>query len=133
MTTTSIVGAKGSSAEGILIVDDSTFLRNKVRKVLERGGFTVLGEAEDGAAAVTQYRDLNPALVTMDVVMPHMDGMQAIREIRSLDPGAKVVMVTSLGNQEQVLEALRAGALNFLVKPFSEEQLIRVVRRALRA
>ncbi len=123
----------GRSDEGILIVDDSTFLRNKVRKVLERGGYLVIGEAEDGASAVAQYRHLNPALVTMDVVMPHMDGMQATREIRAIDPAARVVMVTSLGNQEQVLEALRAGALNFLVKPFSAEQLIRVVKRALRS
>ncbi len=116
---------------GVLIVDDSGFLRAKMRRVLEKFGYAVAGEAEDGTSAVAMYRDLHPSLVTMDVVMPHMDGVQAVREIRRSDPHAKVVMVTSLGNQEKVLECLRAGAVNFVVKPFTEHQLMRVVRRVL--
>ncbi|MAE70975.1 MAG: two-component system response regulator [Gemmatimonadetes bacterium] len=117
---------------GILIVDDSGYLRAKLRRVLEKFGYQVAGEAEDGGAAVKMFQELRPSLVTMDVVMPHMDGVQAVREIRQVDPQAKVVMVTSLGHQEKVLECLRAGAVNFVVKPFTEHQLMRVVRRVLR-
>lgn len=118
-------------AGGILIVDDSRFLRRKMRQVLEKFGYPVAGEAVDGADALAQYQRLGPSLVTMDVVMPRMDGIEAVRSIRRVDPHAKVIMVTSLGNQDKVLESLRAGAANFVVKPFTEHQLIRVIRRVL--
>jgi len=120
-------------ANGILIVDDSEFLRNRMRDALEQLGYLVVGEAANGNDAVTAYRELRPALVTMDVVMPNLDGISAVRAIRGLDPGAKVIMVTSMGNQDKVLESLRAGAMNFVVKPFTVDQIERVVRRVLPA
>lgn len=118
---------------GILIVDDSAFLRHKLKRVLCTVGLSIAGEAEDGSAAIAMYKKLEPDLVTMDVIMPHMNGVEAVRAIRKADARAKIIMVSSLGHQEKVLECLRAGAVNFVVKPFTEDQLIRAVRRALRA
>lgn len=108
----------------VLIVDDASFMRNSLKLMLQRNGFNVVGDAENGAIAVSKYSELQPEIVTMDITMPEMDGIQALKEIRQLDPNAKVVMISAMGQEIYVKEAVLAGAKGFLLKPFKEEQVI---------
>ena len=113
----------------VLVVDDALFMRGMIREILGRsGGFEVVGEAGDGFEAIERYRELRPDLVTMDIVMPRMDGIDAAREIVRLDPGATIVMCSSLGQESLVIESLGAGARDFIVKPFSTEKVLHVLR-----
>jgi two-component system chemotaxis response regulator CheY len=115
----------------ILIADDASFMRMMIREIVEEDGFEVAGEASDGIEAVEQYRILQPDLVTMDIVMPRRSGIDAVRGIIEIDPGACVVMCSALGQESLVREALAAGARDFIVKPFKPDAVLATLRKAL--
>ncbi|MBK5093637.1 MAG: response regulator [Actinobacteria bacterium] len=119
-------------APSVLIVDDALFMRMMIKDILSKDGFLVVGEAENGVEAVEKYADLKPDLVTMDIVMPEMDGIEAVRNIIKMDPGAKVLMCSAMGQQPLVVEALEAGARDFIIKPFQPAKVVEAVRKALR-
>jgi two-component system chemotaxis response regulator CheY len=114
----------------ILIVDDAEFLRVRISKMLSGEGFEIL-EAENGARAVEVYKSAQPDLVLMDITMPEMDGLAALREIRAYDPKARVVMLTALGQESVVLEAIKSGARDFIVKPFERERVMGAIFKLL--
>src|SRR5262245_41080136 len=108
----------------VLIVDDALFMRSMIRDILVKdGGYEVIGEAQNGSEAVEKYRALKPDLVTMDIVMPEMDGIEAVRQIVADDPDATIVMCSALGQEALVIESIAAGARDFIVKPFSSEKV----------
>jgi two-component system chemotaxis response regulator CheY len=113
----------------VLVADDARFMRQLIREIIEPEGFEVVGEAADGRAVVEEYTRLHPDLVTMDIVMPKRSGLDALREILALDPGARVVMVSALGQEQLVMEALQAGAADYLVKPFKPEAVLATLRK----
>jgi two-component system chemotaxis response regulator CheY len=115
----------------ILIVDDASFMRSIIRDIFARGPFTVIGEAENGMDAVRLYREERPDLTTMDIVMPVMDGLAALREIIRLDPAARVVMVSALGQDALIAEAIDTGARDFIVKPFQPGRVLKVAQSVL--
>ncbi len=115
----------------ILVADDASFMRMMIREIVEEDGFEVVGEASDGIEAVEQYRILQPDLVTMDIVMPRRSGIDAVRGIVEIDPGACVVMCSALGQESLVREALAAGARDFIVKPFKPDAVLATLRKAL--
>jgi two-component system chemotaxis response regulator CheY len=108
----------------LLIVDDALFMRKMIRGVAAEAGWEVVGEAADGAEAVSLYQQLHPDLVTMDLVMPVMGGLEALRQIRALDPDAKVVVVTALDQKQALMESIRDGAIDFIVKPFERQRVL---------
>lgn len=110
-------------AKNILICDDAAFMRMMIKNVLAKGGYNVAGEAENGARAVEKYKELSPDLVLMDITMPEMDGIQALKEIKKIDGGAKVIMCSAMGQQAMVVESIQAGAKDFVVKPANLEEL----------
>lgn len=112
----------------ILLVDDAAFMRMRCSKLLIENGYET-GEAENGSDAVMKYQSYRPDLVLMDITMPVMDGIAATREIKSIDPEAKVVMVSALGQQTMVIEAIKAGAKDFVVKPFEPEKILATVKK----
>lgn len=112
----------------VLIVDDAAFMRAAIRTILERNGFEVVGEAENGAIGVRKYQELRPDIVTMDITMPEMTGLEALKHIRSFDPDAKVVMITAMGQEHLVKEAILSGAKSFIVKPFKEDHVIQTLK-----
>ena len=114
----------------ILVVDDAEFLRVRITKMLTGNGHEVM-EADNGAKAVAKYRENRPDAVLMDVTMPEMDGLAALKEIRSGDPNARVVMLTALGQESVVLEAITSGARDFVVKPFEPDRVLAALKRAL--
>lgn len=114
----------------ILVVDDLEFMRNLIRNILETGGHEVVAEATDGRQALLLRRAWRPELTLMDIAMPRMDGLEALRRIREEDPNARIVMCSSLGDQERILEAIRWGAADYVVKPFRKERLLSAVRKA---
>ena len=111
----------------VLIVDDAAFMRNGLKPILENGEFEVVGEAENGAIGVKKYGELNPDVVTMDITMPELDGISALKEIKRIDSDAKVVMISSMGQEAMIREAVTAGAKSFVVKPFNEEIVIKTL------
>ncbi|MGH7394921.1 MAG: response regulator [Candidatus Methylomirabilales bacterium] len=115
----------------VLIVDDALFMRRMIRDIFSREGFEVVGEAENGAEAVRLHRDLKPDLTTMDIVMPVLDGLSALREVVRMDPRATVIMVSALGQESLIAEAIEAGAREFIVKPFQASRVLKVVQSAL--
>jgi len=115
----------------VLICDDAIFMRTMLGDILQQAGFDVVGEAETGAQAVSKYQQLRPDLVTMDIVMPDMGGIDAVREITKLDPGARVLMCSAMGQQALVVEAIQAGAKDFVVKPFQPSRVLEAVSRVL--
>ena len=117
-------------AHKILVCDDSMFMRQKIKQTLEDAGFEVVGEAGTGAEAIAKYQELTPDLVTMDIVMPGMGGVDAVREIMQGDAEARIIMCSALGQKKLVTAALRAGARDFVVKPFENSQLLDAVERA---
>ena len=108
----------------VLIVDDASFMRMSIKNMLANYDFEIVGEAENGVMAIEKYKELQPDIVTMDITMPEMDGLEALREIKKIDPGASVVMVSALGQEASMKEAIIYGAKGFIVKPFKEEMLI---------
>jgi two-component system chemotaxis response regulator CheY len=118
-------------ARTVLICDDALFMRTMLREILQQSGFEVGGEAQTGAEAVDMYRDLQPDLVTMDIVMPDMGGIDAVRAIVKEFPAARILMCSAMGQQALVIEAIRAGARDFVVKPFQPSRVIEAVQRVL--
>jgi two-component system chemotaxis response regulator CheY len=114
----------------ILIVDDAEFLRVRITKMLSGDGFEVF-EADNGLKAVATYKQIHPDLVLMDVTMPEMDGLSALKEIRSFDPQAKVIMLTALGQESVVLEAVKSGARDFVVKPFERDRVMGAIHKLI--
>jgi two-component system chemotaxis response regulator CheY len=115
----------------VLIADDAAFMRMMIKNILTDAGYEVVGEAENGAVAVSKYRELKPDLTTMDITMPEMDGLAALKEIRGLDPSARVVMCSAMGQQSMVIESIQAGARDFIVKPFQPERVLEAIQKAL--
>lgn len=115
----------------ILIVDDAVFMRMMLKSILTEAGYAVAGEAEDGAAAVKAWQELKPALTLMDITMPVMDGIRATRLIKKEDPAAKIIICSALGQQAQVIEAIEAGASDFVVKPFQKQRILEAVKKVL--
>lgn len=115
----------------VLVCDDAVFMRTMLGDILQQAGFTVVGEADTGAKAVAKYKELRPDLVTMDIVMPDMGGIEAVREITTFDPDAKVVMCSAMGQQALVVDAIEAGAKDFVVKPFQPSRVLESVQRVL--
>jgi len=111
----------------VLIVDDAAFMRGSLRMMLERNGFEVIGEAENGNIAVQKYTELKPDLVTMDITMPEMDGIGALKQIKQLDPSSKIIMISALGQESYVREAIILGAKGFVVKPFKEDAVVKAL------
>src|SRR5690242_2292797 len=121
----------GSMAKRVLVVDDAIFMRNMIKDIFSSGGFEVVGEAANGLEAVERYRELRPDLTTMDIVMPFKSGIEATREIVRMDPAAVVLMCSALGQEALVMEAIEAGASDFIVKPFKAEEVLAVVKKVL--
>ena len=115
----------------VLIVDDAAFMRKMLGDVLAKGGHEVIGEGANGAEAITQYQTLRPDIMTLDITMPEKDGLAALREILTLEPGAKIVMCSALGQESKVLEAIKAGAKDFVVKPFQPDRVLDAIGKAL--
>jgi two-component system chemotaxis response regulator CheY len=115
----------------VLVCDDAIFMRTMITDILNQAGYDIVGEAESGAQAVQRYRELKPDLVTMDIVMPDMGGIEAVREIIKHDPDAKVLMCSAMGQQALVVEAIQAGAKDFVVKPFQPSRVLEAVQRVL--
>jgi two-component system chemotaxis response regulator CheY len=115
----------------VLVCDDAIFMRTMISDILSQAGFDVVGEAESGVQAVEKYRQLKPDLVTMDIVMPDMGGIEAVREICKSDPDAKILMCSAMGQQALVVEAIQAGAKDFVVKPFQPSRVLEAVQRVL--
>lgn len=115
----------------MLVCDDAIFMRTMISDILSQAGFEIVGEAETGVQAVQQYRNLRPDLVTMDIVMPDMGGIDAVREICKEDPSARILMCSAMGQQALVVEAIQAGAKDFVVKPFQPSRVLEAVQRVL--
>lgn len=116
---------------GILVCDDAAFMRMMIKDILGKNGYTVAGEAENGQKAVEKYTELKPDLVLMDITMPEMDGIQALKEIRKIDGAAKVIMCSAMGQQAMVIESIQAGAKDFIVKPFQPERVLEAVKKVV--
>lgn len=115
----------------VLIVDDATFMRMMIKDILVKNGFEIAGEAENGQKAVALYQELKPDVVTMDITMPEMDGITAIKAIRQIDADAKIIMCSAMGQQLMVMEAIQAGAKDFIVKPFQQDRVIQALNKVL--
>ena len=115
----------------VLVCDDAIFMRTMISDILSQAGFEIVGEAESGVQAVQQYRNLRPDLVTMDIVMPDMGGIDAVREICKEDPAARILMCSAMGQQALVVEAIQSGAKDFVVKPFQPSRVLEAVQRVL--
>lgn len=118
-------------AKNILICDDAAFMRMMIKDILSKNGYNVAGEAENGLKAVEKYKEVNPDLVLMDITMPEMDGIQALKEIKKLDANAMVIMCSAMGQQAMVIESIQAGAKDFIVKPFQADRVIEAVKKVV--
>ena len=117
--------------KNILICDDAAFMRMMIKDILTKNGYNVVGEAENGAIAVEKYKELNPDLTLMDITMPEMDGINALKNIKAADSGANVIMCSAMGQQAMVIEAIQAGAKDFIVKPFQPERVLEAVKKVV--
>ena len=115
----------------ILVVDDAAFMRMMVKDALTKGGYTNLIEAADGAIALETYKAEKPDFVMMDITMPNMDGIEALKAIKAFDPSAKIVMCSAMGQESMVVDAIRFGALDFIVKPFKPDRVIQTVQKII--
>jgi two-component system chemotaxis response regulator CheY len=115
----------------ILVVDDAIFMRSMIRDIFARSPFVIAGEAENGLEAIEMYKELRPDITTMDIVMPEVDGITALKEIIRLDAQAKVIMCSALGQESLIAESIEAGAKDFIVKPFQPNKVLKVVRSVL--
>ena len=118
-------------AKNILISDDAAFMRMMIKDILTKNGYNVVGEAENGARAVEKYNELKPDLVLMDITMPEMDGIQALKKIKEADSSALVIMCSAMGQQAMVIESIQAGAKDFIVKPFQADRVIEAVKKVV--
>ena len=115
----------------IMLVDDAAFMRMMIKNALTASGYTDFVEAQDGAEAVTKYEEEKPDMVIMDITMPNMDGLQALKKIREADPSAKIVMCTAMGQESMVVDAIKSGARDFIVKPFDAQRVVQTVNGIL--
>ncbi len=118
-------------AKNILICDDAAFMRMMIKDILTKNGYNVVGEAENGVKAIDAYAEHNPDLVLMDITMPEMDGIDALKGIREKDPNACVIMCSAMGQQAMVIEAIQSGAKDFIVKPFQAERVLEAVKKVI--
>lgn len=118
-------------AKKVLICDDAAFMRMMIKDILTKNGYNVAGEAENGLKAVEKYNEIKPDLVLMDITMPEMDGIQALKKIKAGDPGAMVIMCSAMGQQAMVIESIQAGAKDFIVKPFQAERVLEAVQKVV--
>ncbi|MBQ8982870.1 MAG: response regulator [Lachnospiraceae bacterium] len=118
-------------AKNILICDDAAFMRMMIKDILTKNGYNVVAEAENGAKAVEKYQETKPDLVLMDITMPEMDGIQALKKIKSMDPNASVIMCSAMGQQAMVIESIQSGARDFIVKPFQPDRVIEAVKKVV--
>jgi two-component system chemotaxis response regulator CheY len=117
--------------KNVMIVDDAAFMRMMIKDILSKNGYTVAGEAENGKIAVDKYNEVKPDLVLMDITMPEMDGIQALKAIKGNDPNAQIIMCSAMGQQAMVIEAIQSGAKDFIVKPFQAERVLEAVKKAI--
>jgi two-component system, chemotaxis family, chemotaxis protein CheY len=115
----------------VLVVDDAAFMRKMVSDVLAKGGHEIVGEAGNGTEAVDRWQQLRPDITTLDITMPEKDGLSALQEIISIDPGARVIMCSALGQESKVLESIKLGAKDFVVKPFQADRVLDAIAKAL--
>jgi two-component system chemotaxis response regulator CheY len=118
-------------AKRIMIVDDAAFMRMMLKNILTKGGYEITDEAQDGAQAVEKFSASEPDLTIMDITMPNMDGIQALKKIKGINPNAKVIMCSAMGQEAMVVEAIKAGAMDFIVKPFQGDRLLAAIERVL--
>ena len=118
-------------AKRILITDDALFMRVTLKNILTQNGYEICGEAANGKESLEKYKELKPDLVTMDITMPEMDGITALKEIKAFDANAKIIMCTAMGQKNMVIEAVQAGAKDFIVKPFEPDRVIEAVEKQL--
>lgn len=119
-------------SNSVMVVDDSGFMRFKLKQILENSGYKVTEEAQSGSEAIKKYSVCKPDIVTMDIIMPVRDGVSTLRAIRQKDPSAKVIMISSAGTRELVIDSMRAGAKGFIVKPFVDKQVVEAMEQALK-
>ncbi len=115
----------------VMVVDDAAFMRMMLKDILSKNGFEVVAEAENGQVAVEKFKEIKPDLVTMDITMPELDGISAVKKIKETDANARVVMCSAMGQQAMVIDAIQAGARDFIVKPFQPERVLEAVNKAL--
>ena len=115
----------------IMICDDAAFMRMMIKDILTKNGYEIAAEAENGAVAVETYPDAKPDLVLMDITMPDMDGIQALKKIKEIDPNANIIMCSAMGQQAMVIEAIQSGAKDFIVKPFQAERVLEAVKKVV--
>lgn len=115
----------------ILVVDDAAFMRMMLKDILTSGGYDVIGEAANGNEATEKFNELSPDLVTMDITMPQMDGITALKQIVASNPNAKIIMCSAMGQQAMVIEAIQAGAKDFIVKPFQPQRVLDSVKKVI--
>ena len=118
-------------AKSILICDDAAFMRMMIKDILSKNGYNIAGEAENGVKAVEKYNETKPDLVLMDITMPEMDGIQALKQIRAADPNACIIMCSAMGQQAMVIEAIQSGAKDFIVKPFQADRVLEAVQKVV--
>ena len=118
-------------AKNILICDDAAFMRMMIKDILIKNGYNVAGEAENGLKAIEKYNELKPDLVMMDITMPEMDGILALKKIKATDPSANVIMCSAMGQQAMVIESIQSGAKDFIVKPFQQDRVLEAVKKAI--
>ena len=118
-------------AKNILICDDAAFMRMMIKDILTKNGYNVAGEAENGLKAVEKYSETKPDLVLMDITMPEMDGIQALKKIKETDASAHVIMCSAMGQQAMVIESIQSGARDFIVKPFNQDRVLEAVKKAV--
>ncbi len=115
----------------VMIVDDAAFMRMMLKDILVKNGFEVVGEAANGLQAIEKYNEVKPDITTMDITMPEMDGISAVKQIKKVDPNAKVIMCSAMGQQAMVIEAIQSGARDFIVKPFQPDRVLEAIRKAI--
>lgn len=115
----------------VLIVDDAAFMRMMIKDILEKNGFEVVGEANNGIKAVELYKKEKPDVVTMDITMPDMDGIEAVKAIKEFDSAAKIIMCSAMGQQTMVMDAIKAGARDFIVKPFQPDRVLEAIKKVI--
>ena len=118
-------------AKNILIVDDAALMRMMIKDILTKNGYNVIGEAENGAKAFEKYNELKPDLVLMDITMPEVDGIAALKKIKGADPNALIIMCSAMGQQAMVIEAIQGGAKDFIVKPFQPDRVLEAVKKVI--
>ena len=118
-------------AKNILICDDAAFMRMMIKDILTKNGYNIVGEAENGAKAVEKYAELKPDLVLMDITMPEMDGIEALKKIKAADANASIIMCSAMGQQSMVIDAIQSGAKDFIVKPFQADRVLESIRKVL--